>query len=70
MARAPNALMVTQTIKADANRVFPDAAPSAGWREFAALSETERRVKRPSDEEKAVEIGAEPRVHFEPRRSL
>lgn len=61
---APDELMITQTIKADANGVFTYAAPFAGWWGFAALSEADYTL--PQDGvDKAVELGAVIWVHFE-----
>ena len=63
-AVAPDDLMITQTVKADANGVFTYATPVDGWWGFAALSEAEYTL--PQDgEEKGVELGAVIWVHFE-----
>lgn len=63
-AQAPSDLMITQTIKADADGVFTYAAPQAGWWGFAALNTADYTL--PQDgEEKAVELGAVIWVHFE-----
>ncbi|MEL6451297.1 MAG: DUF4198 domain-containing protein [Pseudomonadota bacterium] len=63
-ATAPDALMITQTVKADANGVFTYAPPAGGWWGFAALNTADYTL--PQDgEEKAVELGAVIWVHFE-----
>ncbi|KUJ79741.1 DUF4198 domain-containing protein [Ruegeria profundi] len=63
-ATAPDELMITQTVKADADGVFTYAAPSDGWWGFAALNTADYTL--PQDgEEKAVELGAVIWVHFE-----
>lgn len=64
-AVAPDELMITQTIRADANGVFTYAAPAAGWWGFAALSEADYTLPR-DGAEKAVELGAVIWVRFEP----
>ncbi len=63
-ATAPDELMITQTVKADADGVFTYAAPSDGWWGFAALNTADYTL--PQDgEDKAVELGAVLWVHFE-----
>jgi len=63
-ATVPDELMITQTVKADANGVFTYAAPSDGWWGFAALNTADYTL--PQDgAEKAVELGAVIWVHFE-----
>ncbi len=63
-AAAPDELMITQTIKADADGVFTYATPSNGWWGFAALNTADYTL--PQDGvEKAVELGAVIWVHFE-----
>ncbi|MBO9446356.1 DUF4198 domain-containing protein [Ruegeria sp. R14_0] len=63
-ATVPDELMITQTVKADANGVFTYAAPSDGWWGFAALNTADYTL--PQDgEDKAVELGAVIWVHFE-----
>ncbi|MCC1492488.1 DUF4198 domain-containing protein [Cognatishimia sp. F0-27] len=63
-ATVPDDLMITQTVKADANGVFTYAAPSDGWWGFAALNTADYTL--PQDgAEKAVELGAVIWVHFE-----
>ncbi len=63
-ATVPDDLMITQTVKADANGVFTYAAPSDGWWGFAALNTADYML--PQDgEDKAVELGAVIWVHFE-----
>ncbi|GIT93204.1 ATP-dependent DNA ligase [Jannaschia pagri] len=61
---APSELMITQTIKADADGVFTYAAPSAGWWGFAALN-TAPETMAQDGVEKAVELGAVIWVRFE-----
>ncbi|MFN3615913.1 MAG: DUF4198 domain-containing protein [Rubrimonas sp.] len=63
--RAPNALMATQTIRADANGVFSYAAPAPGWWGFAALAEAAETIER-EGVARPVEIGAVLWVRFEP----
>ena len=63
-ATAPDELMITQTVKADADGVFTYAAPSDGWWGFAALNTADYTL--PQDgADKAVELGAVIWVHFE-----
>lgn len=63
-AVAPDELMITQTVKADADGVFTYAPPSNGWWGFAALNTADYTL--PQDgEDKAVELGAVIWVHFE-----
>lgn len=65
-ATAPDELMVTQTVKADADGVFTYAPPAAGWWGFAALNTADYTImEEGSGEEKAVELGAVIWVHFE-----
>lgn len=65
-ATAPDDIMITQTIKADANGVFTYAAPTAGWWGFAALNTADYTlVEKDSGAEKAVELGAVIWVRFE-----
>ncbi|PWJ17539.1 DUF4198 domain-containing protein [Jannaschia seohaensis] len=63
-ASAPSELMITQTIKADANGVFTYAAPAPGWWGFAALNTAPETIAF-EGEEKPVELGAVIWVHFE-----
>ncbi len=64
-ATAPDELMITQTVKADADGVFTYAPPAHGWWGFAALNTADYTL--PQDgEDKAVELGAVIWVHFEP----
>lgn len=63
-AEVPSDLMVTQTIKADANGVFTYATPTDGWWGFGALS-TAPETMDYEGEEKAIELGAVIWVHFE-----
>jgi len=61
---APSDLMITQTVKADANGVFTYAVPVSGWWGFAALSTADFQL--PQDGvSKDVELGAVLWVHFE-----
>jgi cobalt/nickel transport protein len=63
-ATVPDELMITQTVKADADGVFTYAPPAAGWWGFAALNTADYTL--PQDgEDKAVELGAVIWVHFE-----
>lgn len=63
-ATVPDELMITQTVKADANGVFTYAPPADGWWGFAALNTADYTL--PQDgEDKAVELGAVIWVHFE-----
>ena len=65
-ATAPDDLMITQTVKADADGVFTYAPPAAGWWGFAALNTADYTItEEGSGEEKAVELGAVIWVHFE-----
>lgn len=65
-ATVPDALMITQTVKADADGVFTYAPPSDGWWGFAALNTADYTLtEEGSGEEKAVELGAVIWVHFE-----
>lgn len=63
-ATAPDDIMITQTIKADASGVFTYAAPRAGWWGFAALNTADYRIEL-DGEAKDVELGAVIWVHFE-----
>ena len=62
--KAPSDYMVTQTIKADGSGVFTYAAPFAGWWGFAALSTSDKTIKK-DGKEKDVELGAVIWVKFE-----
>jgi cobalt/nickel transport protein len=65
-ATAPDELMITQTVKADADGVFTYAPPAAGWWGFAALNTADYTItEEGSGEEKGVELGAVIWVHFE-----
>ena len=65
-ATVPDELMITQTVKADANGVFTYAPPSNGWWGFAALNTADYTLTEASSgEDKAVELGAVIWVHFE-----
>ncbi|QHQ36405.1 DUF4198 domain-containing protein [Algicella marina] len=63
-AKAPNELMITQTIKADGNGVFSYAAPVSGWWGFAALKTASYSLPH-EDTAKPVELGAVIWVKFE-----
>jgi cobalt/nickel transport protein len=63
-AVAPSELMITQTVKADANGVFTYAAPSDGWWGFAALNTAPETLEH-EGVAKAVELGAVIWVRFE-----
>jgi cobalt/nickel transport protein len=62
--RAPSELMITQTIKADANGVFTYAAPQSGWWGFAALNTADFTIEH-EGVAKNVELGAILWMHFE-----
>ncbi len=55
--KAPNNLMITQTIKADSNGLFSYAAPRSGWWGFAALNSADFQLTR-QGKKKDVELGA------------
>ncbi len=63
-AQVPSDLMITQTIKADANGVFTYAAPRQGWWGFAALSTAPEPMQR-EGVDKDHELGAVIWVRFE-----
>ena len=63
-ATAPDDLMITQTLKADADGVFSYAAPAAGWWGFAALNTADYTLAQ-EGVEKPVELGAVIWVRFE-----
>lgn len=65
-ATVPSELMVTQTVKADADGVFTYAAPAPadGWWGFAALNTAPETMEH-EGEDKAVELGAVIWVRFE-----
>ena len=63
-AEAPSDLMITQTIKADADGVFTYAVPTDGWWGFAALNTAEEPMQY-EGEDKAHELGAVIWVNFE-----
>ncbi|MEL7216262.1 MAG: DUF4198 domain-containing protein, partial [Pseudomonadota bacterium] len=60
----PDELMITQTVKADADGVFTYAPPSDGWWGFAALNTADYTLPQDGTD-KAVELGAVIWVHFE-----
>ncbi len=64
-AQVPSEIMITQTIRADANGVFTYAAPVDGWWGFAALSTAEETLEH-DGEAKPIELGAVLWVQFEP----
>lgn len=65
---APNAHLVTQVVKTDANGVFHYAVPFAGWWGFAALTEAPGTLKHQGVDKK-VERGAVLWTRFvEPKR--
>jgi len=55
--KPPKDCFITQIIKADANGVFSYAMPKAGWWGFAALCESEKKMKNPKGELVPVELG-------------
>ena len=61
--QAPNATMVTQTVRADNQGIFTYAAPNSGWWGFAALLEGDYKLKQ-GDEDKDVEVGAVLCIYF------
>lgn len=63
-AEVPSDLMITQTVKADADGVFTYATPSSGWWGFAALNTAPETMDH-EGEEKPVELGAVLWVRFE-----
>jgi len=63
-ATAPDELMISQTVKADADGVFTYAPPAHGWWGFAALNTADYTLPQ-EGEDKAVELGAVIWVHFE-----
>jgi cobalt/nickel transport protein len=54
---APNAFMVTQVVKADANGIFTYGVPFAGWWGFAALNTSDEKMDH-EGAPKDVELGA------------
>ena len=62
---APSELMITQTLRADANGVFTYVPPGPGWWGFAALSEADYTLEH-EGEAKGVELGAVLWVEFQP----
>lgn len=60
---APNAYMVTQAVRADANGVFTYGVPFAGWWGFAALHAAGETMQH-EGKEKEVELGAVIWVEF------
>lgn len=64
-AKAPNDIMVTQTVKADKNGVFSYAVPAPGWWGFAALNPAAQKIQH-KGKPKEVELGAVLWVKFHP----
>jgi len=62
VVNAPADPYVAQVVKTDGQGIFTYAMPRAGWWGFAALSESDEKIKR-DGVEKAVEIGAVYWVH-------
>jgi cobalt/nickel transport protein len=62
-SKAPNAYMITQSIKADKNGVFSYAVPKDGWWGFAALNTAEEKMEHDC-EAKEIELGAVIWVRF------
>ena len=56
--KVPHGIYTTQVIKADANGVFSYAMPKAGWWGFAALIDSDKKIKNPQGKEVDVELGA------------
>ena len=63
-ASVPDELMITQTVKADANGVFTYAPPAHGWWGFAALNTADYTLQQ-DGQAKPVELGAVIWVRFE-----
>jgi len=55
--KIPNGAFVTQAIKADAGGAFSYAMPRAGWWGFAALVDSDQKMKGPDGQEVDVELG-------------
>jgi cobalt/nickel transport protein len=56
--QAPSSPFITQVIKTDENGIFCYGIPKAGWWGFAALIESEEKIKNPKDKkEYPVEMG-------------
>ena len=56
--QAPSSSFITQVIKTDENGIFCYGIPKVGWWGFAALIESEEKIKNPKDKkEYPVEIG-------------
>jgi cobalt/nickel transport protein len=62
-AEAPNEYFVTQVIRADSNGVFTYGVPWAGWWGFAALNQSDHKIKY-KGVEKDMELGAVIWVEF------
>lgn len=65
--KAPTDAHVTQVVKADDKGVFSYAMPKAGWWGFAALMESDKKIKK-DGKEKDVEVGAVLWVHAYPMK--
>jgi cobalt/nickel transport protein len=55
--KAPFDSYITQVIKADKNGVFSYALPQSGWWGFAALVDSDMKMKNPKGKEVDVELG-------------
>lgn len=55
--KPPADAFVTQVIKADGNGVFSYVMPRAGWWGFAALVESDKKMKNPEGKKVPVELG-------------
>ncbi len=55
--KPPNDAFITQVIKADAQGVFAYAMPRAGWWGFAALVDSDQKMKSPDGKDAPVELG-------------
>lgn len=63
--KAPTDEHITQVVKADGNGVFSYAMPKSGWWGFAALMESDEKIKK-DGQDKNVEVGAVLWVHVYP----
>jgi len=55
--KPPNDAFITQLIKADSGGVFSYSMPKAGWWGFAALVDSEQKMKNPAGKLVSVELG-------------
>jgi cobalt/nickel transport protein len=62
--KAPTDYMITQVVKADKNGVFTYAVPWGGWWGFAALNNSDKKMKF-QGKDKDVELGAVIWVEFQ-----